>query len=158
MKNEIDKLVIMRAATFLTIGFAVGLSTFAYAQSENASVVKLPQEIEFKGPLSGPPQTVVLYGDPTKAGVFVSRVKFSAGWKDPPHWHPDEVRTVVVLSGTLYFGGGDKWDESKLRAFSAGTFYSEPSKAPHFSWAKDGEVIIQITGIGPSGKTFIPQQ
>jgi hypothetical protein len=29
---------------------------------------------------------------------------------------------------------------------------SEPSKAPHFSWAKDGEVIIQITGVGPSGK------
>ena len=37
----------------------------------------------------------------------------------------------------------------------AGTFYSEPSKAPHYSWAKDGEVIIQITGVGPSGKTFI---
>src|SRR5262249_30181324 len=102
-------------------------------------------------------QTAVLYGDPTKPGVFVTRVRFSAGWKDPPHWHPDEVRTVVVLSGTLYFGSGDKWDESKFKAYPAGTFYSEPSRAPHFSWAKDGEVIIQVTGIGPSGKTFIPQ-
>jgi quercetin dioxygenase-like cupin family protein len=99
-----------------------------------------------------------LYGDPTRPGVFVSRVKFSSGWKDPPHWHPDEVRTVVVLSGTFYFGGGDKWDESKFKAYPAGTFYSEPSRAPHFTWAKDGEVIIQITGVGPSGKTFIPQQ
>ena len=86
MKNEIDKLVIMRAATFLTIGFAVGLSTFAYAQSENASVVKLPQEIEFKGPLSGPPQTVVLYGDPTKAlllrlsGCLTQGVEILPGW------------------------------------------------------------------------------
>jgi hypothetical protein len=35
-------------------------------------------------PLTGPPQTVVLYGDPTRSGVFVSRVKFSARWKDPP--------------------------------------------------------------------------
>ena len=25
------------------------------------------------------------------------------------------------------------------------------------SWSKEGEVIIQITGVGPSGKTFIPQ-
>src|SRR5438876_7774561 len=57
-----------------------------------------------------------------------------------------------------YFGSGDKWDESKFKAYPAGTFYSEPSKAPHFTWAKDGEVIIQITGVGPSGKTFIPQQ
>ena len=38
-----------------------------------------------------------------------------------------------------------------------GTFYSEPPKAPHFTWAKDGEVIIQVTGVGPMGKTFIPQ-
>ena len=39
---------------------AVGcaLSTAASAQG----VVKLPEEIEFKGPVAGPPQTVVLYG------------------------------------------------------------------------------------------------
>jgi len=29
------------------------------------------------------------------------------------------VRTVVVLSGTLYFGSGDKWDESKFKAYPA---------------------------------------
>jgi quercetin dioxygenase-like cupin family protein len=147
-----------RLAYVLLILGTIGLCASASAQSTGTGVLKLPQDIEFKGSLSGPPQTVVLYGDPTKPGVFVSRVKFSAGWKDPPHWHPDEVRTVVVLSGTFYFGSGDKWDENKFKAYPAGTFYSEPSKAPHFSWAKDGEVIIQITGMGPSGKTFIPQQ
>jgi quercetin dioxygenase-like cupin family protein len=157
MRDATAKRTTLRDAALLIVLCAAGLSTSAYAQSAGTSVLKLPQDIEFKGPLSGPPQTVVLYGDPTKPGVFVSRVKFSAGWKDPPHWHPDEVRTVVVLSGTLYFGSGDKWDESKFKAYPAGTFYSEPSKAPHFTWAKDGEVIIQITGVGPSGKTFIPQ-
>ena len=139
----------------LGLGLAAGfVATPAVAQGSDA-IVKLPQEIEFKGPLSGPPQTVVIFGDPTKPGVFVSRVKFSAGWKDPPHWHPDEVRTAVVLSGTLYFGTGEEWDESKIKAYPAGTFYSEPSKAPHYTWAKDGEVIIQVTGVGPSGKTFV---
>jgi hypothetical protein len=78
--------------TYLVLAFGtVGLSVLAYAQGTGTGVLKLPQDIEFKGPLTGPPQTVVLYGDPTKSGVFVSRVKFSAGWKDPPHWHPDEV-------------------------------------------------------------------
>ena len=66
-----------------------GLSGLAYAQSAGTGVIRLPNEIEFKGPLTGAPQTALLYGDPTKPGVFVSRVKFSAGWKDPPHWHPD---------------------------------------------------------------------
>ena len=84
---------------FLGLGLAAGfVATPAIPQGTDA-IIKLPQDIEFKGPLSGPPQTVVVYGAPTKPGVFVSRVKFSAGWKDPPHWHPDEVRTAVVLSG-----------------------------------------------------------
>jgi quercetin dioxygenase-like cupin family protein len=139
--------------------FAGLLVAPAYAQAPQTSVVKLPENIEFKpAPVPGAPQTAILYGDPTKPGVFVTRVKFSPGWKDPPHWHPDEVRTVAVLSGTFYFGTGEKWDESKMKPYPAGTFYSEPPKAPHYTWAKDGEVIIQVTGVGPSGKTPIPQQ
>jgi hypothetical protein len=141
-------------AMLLTLAWT-GLVSSVYAQGGSESILKLPQEIEFKGPATGAPQTAILYGDPTKPGVFVTRVKFSAGWKDPPHWHPDEVRTVVVLSGTFYFASGDKWDESRFKAYPVGTFYSEPPKAPHYTWAKDGEVIIQITGVGPSGKTFI---
>ena len=141
---------------YLAVVLFAALTT-ASVRGQDAGVLKLPQDIEFKGPLSGPPQTVVLYGDPTKSGLFVTRVKFSAGWKDAPHWHPDEARTVAVLSGTFYFGSGDTWDESKLKAYPAGTFYSERPKAAHFTWAKDGEVVIQVTGIGPSGKTFIKQ-
>ena len=108
---------------------ALCFSVAAYAQSAT-SVVKLPQDIEFKGPLSGPPQTVVLYGDPTKPGVFVTRVKFSSGWKDQPHWHPDEVRTVAVLSGTFYFGSGDKWDESKFQCLSRRYVLFRAAKSP----------------------------
>jgi quercetin dioxygenase-like cupin family protein len=68
-----------------------------------------------------------------------------------PHTHPDAWRTAVVLSGTLYFGSGEVWDESKLKAYPAGTFYTEPAGAPHFVWAKDGEVILQVTAMGPTG-------
>jgi quercetin dioxygenase-like cupin family protein len=98
------------------------------------------------------------FGDPTKPGVYVQRTKFPPGTKVMPHWHPDEWRTAVVLSGTLYFGVGEQCDESKLRAYPAGTFYSEPPKTPHFVWAKDGEVIIQTTGMGPTGTNMIPQK
>ena len=38
----------------------------AYAQSPDASVLKLPETIEFKpAPVPGAPQTALLYGDPT---------------------------------------------------------------------------------------------
>src|SRR5205823_128882 len=95
--------------------------------------------------------------DRREPGVYVQRTKFPPGTKVMPHWHPDEWRTAVVLSGTLYFGIGEQWDESKLKAYPTGTFYSEPPKTPHYVWAKDGEVIIQTTGMGPTGTTPIPQ-
>jgi uncharacterized RmlC-like cupin family protein len=74
------------------------------------------------------------------------------GFKVMPHWH-GEIRTVVVLSGTLFVGVGENWDEGKMRAFPPGTFFTEPPNLPHFTWAKDGEVTIQVTGIGPRTTT-----
>ena len=136
-----------------------GAAMVAYAQGAGESVVKLPDQIEWKAPPVSPgPSTAVLFGDPSKPGVYVTRVKFPAGFKLMPHTHPDEWRTVVVLSGTIYFGLGDKWDEPQLKPRPAGSFFSEAKGAPHFVSAKDGEVIIQVTGMGPSGTTLIPQK
>ena len=147
----------LRQILILTVCTGACTAT-AYGQSAQP-IIKLPTEIEFKAPVSpAATQNAVLYGDPTKAGVYVQRTKFAPGTKVMPHWHPDEWRTAVVLSGTLYFGVGEQWDENKLKAYPAGTFYSEPPKTPHYVWAKDGEVIIQTTGMGPTGTTPIPQK
>src|SRR5262245_59749710 len=141
----------------LGLAFLAGAVVAAYAQNSE-QVVKLPNEIEFKAPLRpGAPPAAILDGDPTKPGLYVNRVKFAAGFKVMPHFHPDE-RTVVVLSGTFNMGVGEQWDESKMKAYPSGTFVSEPAKMPHYTWAKDGEVVIQITGVGPSGATQIPQK
>jgi quercetin dioxygenase-like cupin family protein len=134
------------------INFLVG--TFMFQTSSCAqdasTIVIMPQEIRYKATGSGA-ETAVLYGDPTKAGLYVMRLRLPAGAKVLPHIHPEEVRTLTVISGTLYFGFGEKWDESKLKAYPAGTFFSEVPTTPHFVAAKDGEVIFQATGIGPSG-------
>jgi len=45
-----------------------------------------------------------------------------------------------------------------LKPYPTGTFYSEPPQTPHYIWAKDGEVIIQTTGMGPTGTTSVPQK
>ena len=140
--------------TFLAFGLAL-LPASVDAQESTA---RLPQDIVFKAPaIAGYPELATVFGDTAKPGVYVQRVKFVPGFKIMPHWHPDEVRTIVVLSGTLYFSFGDMWDESKLKAFPAGSFFAEPPKVPHFAWAKDGEVILQITGIGPTGVTMVAQ-
>ncbi len=126
----------------------------AQAQGVETPVVKLPEQIEYKG-LPGTLQIATVFGDPAKPEVFVQRIKFPAGLKLVPHYHPDSPRTVAVLSGTLYYALGEVWDESKLKAFPAGTFFTEAPKVPHFAWAKDGEVVLQLTSIGPTGATLL---
>jgi quercetin dioxygenase-like cupin family protein len=86
----------------ILVAFVSGIPAGAFAQSAQP-VVKLPNEVEFKAPVSPGPQNAVLYGDPTKPGVYVQRTKLAPGVKVMPHWHPDEWRTAVVLSGTLLF-------------------------------------------------------
>jgi quercetin dioxygenase-like cupin family protein len=94
--------------TYLVLGvLTVGMAAPAQAQG----VVVLPDQVSFKG-LPGAPQAAVLFGDPTKAGLFVQRTKFTPGLKIMPHTHPDQPRTIVVLSGTLYFGLGEQWERA----------------------------------------------
>ncbi len=145
----------MRTARLATISVAfLGLAVGSLAQQRE---IKTPREIEFKAPFRpGGPDGATLYGDPNKPGLYVTRVRFTPGQKNMPHWHQDE-RTVVVLSGTYYFAYGEKWDESKLVALPPGSFLTEPPSVPHYNWAKDGEVILQITGFGPTSATNIPQ-
>src|SRR5256885_141065 len=146
-----------RTAFLLLAICAAGVSAPALAQDADTGVLKLPQDIIYKG-LAGAPQHVTLFGDPSKPGLYVDRIKFMPGMKVMPHWHPDAVRTVLVMSGTFYFAVGEQWDESKLKPYPAGTLYSEPARSPHFAWAKDGEVILQVTAIGPTGNVPVPQK
>ena len=39
-----------------------------------------------------------------------------------------------------------------MKVMPPGSLWAEPADQPHFVWAKDGEVVIQIYGAnGPSG-------
>ncbi|WP_395398852.1 cupin domain-containing protein [Pseudoduganella sp. UC29_106] len=104
---------------------------------------------------SGTQQTAIL-GAASGTGIYVVRAKFPAGLKIQPHFHPDD-RVVVVLSGTVYVGYGERFDESGMRAMPAGSTWTEPAGQAHYTWAKDGEAVIQIVGHGPSGITMLPQ-
>ncbi len=71
-----------------------------------------------------------------------------------PHTHPEE-RTYTIISGTWYVGFGDTYDEGKLTALPAGSFYTEPANVAHFVVSKDEPVVVQITGVGPTASRFI---
>lgn len=135
----------------VTLWLAAALGAMALsARAEEGLILKMPKDIVFADTGKGV-ETTVLYGDPSKPGLYVVRLRLPPGARVSPHVHPGEARTMTVLSGTLYFGFGDKWDETKLVAYPPGTFFTELPSTPHFVAARDGEVIFQASGIGPSG-------
>ena len=98
-------------------------------------------------------QTVVLTGDPTKPGLYTLRLRAAPGMRIQAHSHRDD-RSALVVSGTWYFGYGKQFDEKALKALPPGSFYTEPGGVDHFAMTKD-EVVIQITGYGPSSTTYV---
>jgi quercetin dioxygenase-like cupin family protein len=95
-------------------------------------------------------------GDQTKPGLYAYRVRFPEGFRNTPHFHPDD-RIVTVIEGTLHVGFGKTFDERAMRALDAGSLWTEPGGEPHFVWAKDGQVVIQIIGFGPSATTQVDE-
>ena len=138
---------------------AVAVACFLAAAPSLAAdthTILTPSEIKW-GP--APPfmrpevQAVVLFGDPSKKGLFVIRLKFPKGYRLPPHFHPvNEI--VEIISGTSQFGMGKKADPSKTQTLPAGSFFHMPPGMPHYAFF-DGETVIQINTIGPWGVTYV---
>lgn len=95
----------------------------------------------------------VLEGDPGKAGLFTVRLNVPDGYKVAPHWHPT-TENLTVISGTFNLGVGDKMDESKTTAMTAGAFGSMPARMHHYAWTK-GETEVQVHGMGPFRLTYV---
>lgn len=95
-------------------------------------------------------EIAVLAGDPKKPGPYVMRVKFPPNTSNTPHSHPDN-RMVTIVSGTWYFGHGDKFDAAKGTVLPPGTFFTEPANAVHYNFTKVDAVVIEIHGTGPTG-------
>ncbi len=94
-------------------------------------------------------QLAVVEGDPmAESGTYTIRLKMPAGYRIAPHWHPKR-ENVTVISGSFKVGMGDKFDESKMKSFPAGSFaYLDPDMH-HYAMAGPGESIVQVHGLSP---------
>jgi uncharacterized RmlC-like cupin family protein len=95
-----------------------------------------------------------MIGSDTTPGPYLYRTKFPPNFKLEAHGHPDERRYTIV-SGTWYVGWGKKFDESKLIALPAGSFYTEPANIPHFVATKGDGALVEISGNGPSSQIWV---
>ena len=142
----------MRAShvTILAAGLAA-LAALAGAQAETGAAIQ-PVAVNYKPSPFG--EGALLSGALDKPVLYTQRVHLNKGGLVPPHTHPD-TRYTTVLSGTLYVCTGDKVAADAVKAFPAGSFIITPANVVHCSWAKDGDVVYQESGIGPTATNLL---
>ena len=132
-------------------------SAMIWAGQETREVVALtPEQVHWFTPpyYKDGRQRAQMYGDSSQGGVWIDRVKIPAGGRVLAHTHPhDEL--VTVIEGTWYLGEGERFDPAKLKGYPAGSFIVIPAGAPHFVAAKDGGVIVQVSGTGRFGTDYL---
>ncbi len=157
------KFIRSKSQLCIVIGFILNIAS-TNAQPANGGQLRMTQQEIIAAKATGPSapgssnlsavQVIVIYGDPSKAGLYTILLKVAANTSIPAHLHPDD-RIGTVVSGTWHFGYGDKFDKSKLKTLPAGSVYSELAGQNHFAMTGKEPVIVEITGYGPSGVTYV---
>jgi hypothetical protein len=147
--------VVKRSATSLS---AVGLilsGGLAHAVEFNPAAVtyNLPHQIQWSALNPAGVQAATLVGDPSKEGLYVQLVKWTAGnYFSPSHFHPHD-RFITVLKGTWWVGTGTKFDPYATVPMPPGTFVTHYGQEVHFDGARDEDAILLIVGEGPATAT-----
>ena len=138
----------------VTLSFVTVAAPSVWAQG-SAHTMVTPGDLKWADVPSLPPgaNVAVIEGPLNEAVPFTFRLKFPADYKIPAHWHP-AIEHATVISGTVNFGIGDKFDAAKTKPLSAGSVVIMQPKTNHFVWTKQ-ETIVQIHGIGPWGITYV---
>ena len=111
-----------------------------------------PKDIQWRRNAAGTNESAILYGDPTKPGPYVARIKWLPGNMSRPHFHPND-RLFAVISGTWWMGAGDKFDPASTVPVPAGSYVIHYANKIHYDGAKDEECVIQVWGMGPATST-----
>jgi quercetin dioxygenase-like cupin family protein len=137
--KAIQSLIVIAGAACLPV---------AAAQTDHGFIYLPPEDVPFKSPFGVGPEQAILYGDPSKPGVYVVRVRFPPGFHSNPHFHSQD-RHATVIKGTWWNGTGEELDFNKAKPIKAGSYVLHPAGGIHWDGAGDEETIVQITGIGP---------
>ena len=99
-------------------------------------------------------KSALLVGDPSKAGVFIVRLKFPANYQIPAHTHP-YTDVITVLKGKLGNGMGLKFDSSKGEILKTSDSFVLPDGHSHYVWTTDEETIVELIATGPWNISYI---
>jgi hypothetical protein len=137
-----------------TLAFLAALSFPVLAGDIDRSIAdfRTPEQIRWVRNPAGTNEQAILFGDPSKPGPYVVRLRWLKGNMSRPHFHPND-RFFVVVKGTWWVGTGDKFDPDSTEPVPAGSYVIHYAQKIHFDGAKDDDCEIQVWGMGPATST-----
>src|SRR5215467_13785648 len=151
-----QRLWVAVASAFFVCALASLPRVFAAVDAHGFVIVK-PDELKWQiSNSNSAPDVALLYGDPQKEGFYVLRARFRPGVMSRPHTHPND-RHVTVISGTWWAGTGTTFDPNKTTPLGPGSYMMHPAGEAHFDGSKEGDVIVEIKGIGPAPSVPVKQ-
>lgn len=146
----------MRNASYAAMLFTLlaCLATVCSVALANALVVT-PAQLHWTDAPALPPgaQIAVIEGKLNRAGPLTARLRFPADYRLPANWYTG-LQRFTVLSGTYYYGVGDKLDKGSSIALPAGSMVVLPPKMRHYGWTAQ-ETVVQIDMSGPWGIVYV---
>ena len=144
----------MTRVIFLAVLALMIVTPAGYAADIDRGAVDFttPPEIKWVRNAAGTNEQAVLFGDPSKPGPYVVRIKWLPGNMSRPHFHPND-RFFAVLSGTWWMGTGETFDPNATVPAPAGSYVIHYAGKVHYDGAKTEETIIQVWGMGPATST-----
>ncbi|MBG0795045.1 cupin domain-containing protein [Methylocystis sp. H62] len=140
----------MKTTIAIVVAGALACGGAAQGGAVEAHRAFLPQNMQWEAApssLPGGAEMAVLYGDPSREGDFVVRIKAPKGYRVPPHTH-SKPELVTIISGAFSFGRGQAADRATVEKLPAGSFISMPAGVLHYVFV-DEDSVLQINATGP---------
>jgi hypothetical protein len=145
--------VVTRRIFLAMVGMILVVTASDAADVDRSAVdFKTPGDIKWVRNAAGTNESAVLFGDPSKPGPYVVRLRWLPGNMSRPHFHSND-RFFVVLSGTWWMGTGEKFDPDSTVPVPAGSYVVHYGGKVHYDGAKNEEAVIQVWGMGPATST-----
>ena len=141
------KKILLAVIAIVVALLAITLAMTCDGKTQKEVVGLTPEQVRWFTPsyYNDGRQRAQLFGDSSKGGGWVDRVKIPGGKRVLAHTHPQD-ELVTVIEGTWYLGTGERFDSAKLKGYPAGSFIVIPAGLPHFVASKEGNVILQLSG------------
>lgn len=141
----------------LALPIVAGLAAAGSAHADDASIVLTQEDIKWVAPPADFPKGVEIayvYGKVSAPGPFVIRVRMPAHAQIAPHTHNMD-ETLTVLSGRFTHFIGRSFTDARRDELAAGGFVHLPKDTPHALRTADSPVVMEISGVGPFGMTYV---